>query len=87
MKKIISIISIIIGVLLIVKAAAPMLGSAIMRIQVSDASTIGIIGGADGPTSVFIAGRIGHGSVMTEFLAAILLIGAGIWGYRKKSRS
>ena len=87
MKKIISVVSIILGALLIVQAVAPISLATILRMQISDAASIGIIGGADGPTSIMIAGRIGNSSVIVEVLAAILLIGVGIWGYRRNSRS
>jgi len=65
---------------------APMIIGAILRMQISNSSSIGIIGGADGPTSIFIAGRIGSGSVIGGLLIGVLLVGAGIWGY-KKSRN
>ena len=77
MKKIIPIVSIIMGALLIVQTVVPMIISLLLRMHVPESASIGIIGGADGPTSIMIAGRVGNGSV--------LLIGVGIWGYRKNS--
>lgn len=42
-----------------------------------------IIGGADGPTSIFITGRLGDGAVGGVILAGILAIGISIWIYKK----
>ena len=48
-------------------------------------ATIGIIGGADGPTSIFIAGKIGNGTLF--FLAAVVvLLAAGLFWYLKKRK-
>ncbi|MBR5288602.1 MAG: sodium ion-translocating decarboxylase subunit beta [Clostridia bacterium] len=49
------------------------------------AASIGIIGGADGPTAIFIAGKTGAmlyaGTAL--LLAAMILLAAGIWKRRK----
>ena len=82
MKKILSIISIIVGGLVLLGVALPLIVGAILKAQVA-ASSIGIIGGVDGPTAIFLAGTIGVGSVITEIIIGILLIAAGIWGLRK----
>ena len=86
MKKVISIVGIIVGAFVIVCNVAPMIIGAILRMQISNSSSIGIIGGADGPTSIFIAGRIGSGTVIGELLVGVLLISVGIWGYRKQKQ-
>ena len=52
--------------------------------NVTKASTIGIIGGADGPTSVFIAAS--YGSVWELLLWTVLLI-IGIRGFRYFGKS
>ena len=85
MKKVISIIAIVAGGLILLSVAAPVLIGAILEFQMKAqvASSVGIIGGADGPTAVFVAGKLGIWSVIMEVLAGILLIVAGIWGYRK----
>ena len=43
-------------------------------IKTNMASDIAIIGGADGPTSIFIAGRIGYPVYGTLIVGSILLI-------------
>lgn len=51
-----------------------------------NAASVGIIGGADGPTTIFITGL---GSPIATFLMSIiplLAIVAGIWGFRHFSR-
>ena len=80
-KKIISIAIIILGAYMVIGGVAPMIIGAILRTQV--ASTVGIIGGADGPTSILVSGVIGTGSVVLEIVVGVLLICAGILGLRK----
>ena len=43
-----------------------------------DSASIGIIGGADGPTSVFVAYST---PVWYHFMIPMLLVGVGIWGF------
>lgn len=80
-KKIISIVVIFIGAFKILSGVAPMIIEAILESRA--ASAIGIIGGADGPTTVMVTGVIGTGNVVLEIVIGILLIIAGIWGIRK----
>ncbi|WMJ82830.1 sodium ion-translocating decarboxylase subunit beta [Oscillospiraceae bacterium LTW-04] len=47
-----------------------------------DASSIGIIGGADGPTAIFVAGKIWPIIVMAGF-GAVALIALGVWLFLK----
>ena len=82
MKKVISVISIIAGSLVLLGVVAPMIVGAILKAQTA-ASSIGIIGGADGPTAIMIVGTIGASSVIIEVVVGILLIAAGIWGLKK----
>lgn len=82
MKKILSIILIIAGGLVLLGVALPPIVGAILKAQAA-ASSIGIIGGADGPTAIFLAGTLGAGSVIVEVVIGILLIAVGIWGLRK----
>ena len=46
--------------------------------------SISIIGGADGPTSVFIAGKVGNTSAVAGVLVGIVLLAIGIFLIRKK---
>ena len=46
--------------------------------------SISIIGGADGPTSVFIAGKVGNTSAVAGVIVGILLLVIGILMIRKK---
>ena len=46
--------------------------------------SISIIGGADGPTSVFIAGKVGNTSVAVGVIVGIVLLVIGIFMIRKK---
>lgn len=49
---------------------------------------VSVIGGADGPTSIFLAGRVGGVSSMILYLVSlvIILIGIGILVYLKKKK-
>ena len=85
MKKVISIIAIVAGCLLLLSVVAPMIIGAVLEAQI--ASSVGIIGGADGPTAVMVVGTLGAGSVIAEVVIGLLLIVAGIWGYRKYKNS
>ena len=80
-KKIISIAIIILGAYMVIGGVAPMIIGAVLKAQVS--STMGIIGGADGPTSIIVSGVIGTGNVVLEIAVGVLLIVAGILGLAK----
>ena len=86
MKKAISIIAIIAGALVLLSVAAPALIGCILEFQMKAqvAGSVGSIGGADGPTSIMVTGVTRVGSVVTEVVAGVLLIIAGIWGLRKR---
>ena len=45
-----------------------------------------IIGGADGPTTIFVAGKVGDGFSLGIVLLGILLILLGILVYRKMKK-
>ena len=86
MKKALSIISIIAGGLVLLGVATPLIIGLVLKAQ-SAASTVGIIGGADGPTAIMLVGTIGAGSVIVEIVIGVLLIGLGIWGLKKLKNS
>ena len=81
MKKVISIIAIVAGILVLLSVTTPMIMGLVLKEQA--ASSVGIIGGADGPTAIMLVGTIGAGSVLIEIVIGVLLIVAGIWGLRK----
>ena len=45
--------------------------------KLNEQKAITIIGGADGPTSIFIAGKVGYGSILTSIIVGVIII-AGI---------
>ena len=85
MKKVISIIAIVAGGLVLLSVAAPIVIGAILEIQMKSqiASSVGIIGGADGPTAVMVTGVSSMGSAVLEAVIGCILMIAGIWGLRK----
>ena len=85
MKKVFSIIAIVAGDLVLLSVVAPMIIGAVLEAQISN--SVGIIGGADGPTAVVVVGTLGMGSVITEVVIGVLLVGVVIWGLRKSRKN
>lgn len=46
------------------------------------AVAVSIIGGADGPTSIFLAGKIGDGFILGTILLGIVLAVVGVIAYK-----
>lgn len=85
MKKVISIVAIIVGALVLLGVAAPMIMGMVFTIS-STNSSVAIIGGADGPTAIMIAETASIGSIIIAIAIGVLFIVAGIWGLRKKNK-
>ena len=77
MKKAITVIIAVLGILLAVIG---------IHWKTKAAVAISIIGGADGPTSVFIAGKVGDGLILGTIIVGIILAGIGFLIYRKISK-
>ena len=58
-----------------------------INIKINQRISVGIIGGADGPTSVFIAGKVPEGLGIMGILCGILLLGVGLCVVRMKNRN
>ena len=84
MKKAISIVAIIAGILILFSTAAPLIIGMILAIPTPD--SVGIIGGADGPTAIMIAGVAGAGGIIFAIAIGVLLTVLGIWGLRKTKK-
>lgn len=78
MKKTLAIIIAVIGILL---AAIG------IHWKSKAAVAISIIGGADGPTSIFLAGKIGDGMILGTILIGIVLLVVGVMIYKKIKRN
>ena len=83
MKKI-SIVAIILGALALLSELVPMIIGIILGI--STPSSVGVIGGADGPAAIMISGSVGIWSIIFVLTIGILLLTTGIWGLRKLKR-
>ena len=81
MKKALSIAAIVIGVFALLCVAAPMIIGIIYQIPTPE--SVGIIGGADGPTAFMVSGMISTGNGVIETVVGILLIVTGILGLKK----
>ena len=73
MKKFVGIILTVIGIVI---AAI----SLIFKVngQMSVARSVSVIGGADGPTSIFVAGKIGGFSAIIGMIVGVVLLTVGI---------
>lgn len=54
--------------------------------KVKGAGAVSVIGGADGPTSIFIAGKVGGSSSMGMIVVGVLLVVAGILAFKWKRK-
>lgn len=80
MKKIVGVIMLVLGVI------ATGIGIvSLINIKSKAASSVAIIGGADGPTSIFIAGKVGSPLYAAIVVGVILLI-AGLLLLLKKRK-
>ena len=52
--------------------------------QMSVAKSVSVIGGADGPTSIFVAGKIGGTPAITGIIVGIVLLAIGIFIFAGK---
>ena len=81
-KKTLFVTSIIVGILILVSVVVPIIIGVVEKTQAS----IGVIGGADGPTSIMIVGAFGSGSLILKTLLGIILIVIGRW-WLKRNKS
>ena len=88
MKKVLSIVAIVAGSLILLSVAAPVLIGTLLELQMESqiASSVGIIGGADGPTAVMVTGVRSVGSVVFEVVIGGIIIFTGIWGVRRSKK-
>ena len=52
--------------------------------QKSVAKSVSVIGGADGPASIFVAGKIGGTPAITGIIVGIVLLAIGIFIFARK---
>ena len=58
-----------------------------INMKINQRVSVGIIGGADGPTSVFIAGKVPEGLWIMGIFCGILLLGVGLYLIFRKNRN
>ena len=58
-----------------------------INMKINQRISVGIIGGADGPTSVFVAGKVPEGLGIMGILCGILLLGVGLYLVFRKNRN
>ena len=54
--------------------------------KIMEYASFSIIGGADGPTAVFIAGNLGDGFSIGVLVLGIVIIGCSVLLWRRKSK-
>ena len=52
--------------------------------QISVTKSVSVIGGADGPTSIFVAGKIGGTPAITGIIVGSVLLAIGIFIFARK---
>ena len=52
--------------------------------QISVTKSVSVIGGADGPTSIFVGGKIGGTPAITGIIVGIVLLAIGIFIFARK---
>lgn len=72
MKKMIGITLSLIGIIMVAI-------SLVLKVK-----SLSVIGGADGPTSIFIAGKVGDASAITGIVVGIVLLAIGIFVFVRK---
>jgi oxaloacetate decarboxylase beta subunit len=58
-----------------------------INMKINQRVSVGIIGGADGPTSVFVAGKVPEGLGIMGIFCGILLLGVGLYLIFRKNRN
>lgn len=79
MKKVIGITLSVIGIIM---AAISLVFK--VNEQISVTKSVSVIGGADGPTSIFVAGKIGGTPAITGIIVGIVLLAIGIFIFARK---
>lgn len=77
MNKVIGIVLGLIGV------AAAALG---IMIRTNGKASISIIGGADGPTSIFLAGKVGGASSTITIIIGIIFVVIGVMAFTRRKK-
>ena len=60
--------------------------SLVYLITGSEAASIGVIGGADGPTAIFLTSCVDTPTAEMKILLSVIALAAGIFGFYKFSR-
>ena len=82
MKKALSIVAIVVGALVLLSIVAPLIIGILYTVPTPE--SVGIIGGADGPTAIMIVGTRGTVGIVIELAIGVLFIVAGILGLKKR---
>ena len=67
------------GIILTLTGAMAAAGGVILKKTDKAAASVSIIGGADGPTSVFVAGNVGSGTAFMVIAAGAAFVAAGLF--------
>lgn len=84
MKKAISVISVVIGGIVLFGVAAVLIAGLIAVL--SPAVSVGMIGGADGPTAITVSGPTSTAGMLAAIAGGLVIFALGIWGLRKTKK-
>ena len=55
-----------------------------INMKIKENASVAVIGGADGPTAIFLAGKVGNGTIMGIIAIGIVLVAAALYIYKKR---
>ncbi len=55
-----------------------------ISMKINEQNSVAIIGGADGPTAVFVAGKIGDGTMIAIAAIGVILVLGAVWLFKKR---
>ena len=81
MKKGIAVLAVVIGGIVLLGVGGMLLAG--LATALSPAASVGIIGGADGPTAITVSGPTGTAGVIAAIAIGLVIVALGAWGLRK----
>ncbi len=84
MKKVISVLAVVVGGVVLLGMAGMLIAG--LATAVSPAASVGIIGGADGPTAITVSGPMGTAGVIAVIAIGLVIVALGAWGLPKAKK-
>ena len=84
MIKKLSVLSVVVGGIVLLGVAAFLIAGLVSVL--SPAVSVGIIGGADGPTAIAVSGPTSTAGIFATIAIGLHFISLGMWGLRKSKK-